>query len=139
MLLSSHGQTQDPHPQPLPASALGLCCAPLQPLGPRTAPPSSRLLAWEGGQALSSDLGDSRVSEAQSQPRQHSQTKGKGGGGRVGTRKPFRGGWQGSWVLALFFLLLFWTPQTSSWDLREPWPKAVPTLEPFPQRGLDQH
>lgn len=30
---------------------------------PSPAPPSSRLLAWERGQALSSDLGDSRASE----------------------------------------------------------------------------
>ncbi|XP_029414054.1 uncharacterized protein LOC115068283 [Nannospalax galili] len=51
--------------------------------------PLLRLLAWEGGQALSSDLGDSRVSEAQRQRRQAGQTRGRGwGGGRARTDRP---------------------------------------------------
>lgn len=104
-------------PQPLPAPASP--CQPLawgsavplpRPLGPEAAPPSSRLLAWEGGQALSSDLGDSRVSEAQSQPRQPGQTRRGGRGGTVGTRKPFRGG---AGIPAAFFLLLFRDPSLS--------------------------
>ena len=95
-LLSSLDPTQGPSPVPArPCPGARLCPSPAP--GPQASLPSSRLLAWEGGQALSSDLGDSRVSEAQSQPSQPGQTR-RRGGGRVGTGKPFTGGWQASWI-----------------------------------------
>lgn len=100
-----------------------------RPLGPQAAPPSSRLLAWEGGQALSSDLGDSRVSEAQSQPHQPCQTRrGRGVGWAPESHLQGRGGGEvnrEAGFPALLFLLLFKDPSLNPGQRGAPLTKSA--------------